>query len=154
MTLQADRLKTGDQLPPLVKTLSQAKIDQFESLSRLVRAPDGVSSLPSNMHTDAAQARRMGMTRPIASGQMSFAFLHELLARTFGDDFLWGGELTVTFIKPVGDGDTITVHGQVQERQDTGRRARFLLDVWIENSSGDKTATGQARVTVPSLLRE
>lgn len=147
-------LSVGDHLPPVSKTLSQEKIDRFEALGRGLRSPGQEQSPPRNIHTDAAQAQRMGLSGPIASGQMSFAYLHELLARQFGDDFLWGGRLAVTFMKPVSSGDTVTARGLVRERQVVGRHTHFTVEVWLENQRGEKTAAGEAQVTVPSPLRE
>jgi hypothetical protein len=144
----------GDRLPPVTKVLSQYKIDRFETVGRGLCLPQEGESPPRNIHTDAAEARERGLPGPIASGQMSFAYLHELLARQFGDDFLWGGHLSVTFVKPVAAGDTVTAHGLVKERQAEGRRTRFIIEVWLENQRGEKTAAGEAQVTVPSPLRE
>lgn len=150
----APALSAGDRLPPVTKVLSQDKIDRFEVLSRALRLPQPGQEPPRNIHTDAAHAQQMGLSGPIASGQMSFAYLHELLARQFGDDFLWGGQLTVTFVKPVAAGDTLTAQGLVREQQAGERRTRFIIEVWLENQQGDKTAAGEAQITVPSPLRE
>ena len=148
-------MPVGHRLAPVTKTVSQDKIDRFESLSRSLRSGQEEPA-PSNLHTDAAQARRMGLAGPIASGQMSFAYLHELLARQFGDDFLWGGRLSVTFVKPVAAGDTVTAQGVVQERRSEagGPRTHYVLEVWLENQRGERTSLGEAQVTVPSPLRE
>ncbi len=148
-------MPVGHRLPSLTKTLSQDKIDRFESLSRALRFGQEEPP-PSNIHTDAAQARRLGLPGPIASGQMSFAYLHELLARQFGDDFLWGGHLSVTFLKPVAAGDTVTAQGQVRECRSEagGRRIHYTLEVWLENQRGERTSWGEAQGTTPSPLRE
>ncbi|MSQ07281.1 MAG: hypothetical protein EXR54_01840 [Dehalococcoidia bacterium] len=143
----------GHRLPSITKTLTQDKIDRFESLSRALRSGQEAPP-PSNIHPDAAQARRLGLPGPIASGQMSFAYLHELLARQFGDDFLWGGHLAVTFVKPVAAGDTVIAQGLVRECRAEGRRIHYTLEVWLENQRGERTSLGEAQVTVPSPLRE
>ena len=146
-------MPVGHRLAPVTKTMSQDKIDRFESLSRALRFGQEEPP-PSNIHTDAAQARRLGLAGPIASGQMSFAYLHELLARQFGNDFLWGGTLSVTFVKPVAAGDTVTAQGVVRECRAEGHRSHYTLEVWVENQRGERTAAGEAQVTVPSPLRE
>jgi hypothetical protein len=150
----APSLSVGERLPPLTRTLSQDKMDRFEALGRSLRSSGQDQSPPVNMHTDAGRARSMGFAGPIASGQMSFAYLHELLARQFGDNFLWGGRLVVTFLKPVMAGDTVTAQGAVRERRSAGGRSIYVLDVWLENQRGEKTAAGESQVTVPTPLRE
>jgi acyl dehydratase len=83
---------------------------------------------------------------------MSFAYLHELLARQFGADFRQGGQLSVTFLKPVYDGDTVTAHGVVIGKDKIEHRTRFTLRVWLENQHGEKTSVGHAQVIIPSPL--
>ncbi|HLF04110.1 MAG TPA: MaoC/PaaZ C-terminal domain-containing protein, partial [Dehalococcoidia bacterium] len=152
-------LPGGERLPPLTKVLSQDKIDRFETLSRGLRPsveavnpraeglrlPQMGQTPPRNIHTDAALAEAMGLSAPIASGQMAFAYLHELLARRFGDDFLWGGQLAVTFVKPLAAGDAVTAHGVIRERRAEERRTQFIIEVWLESQRGDKTAVGEGR---------
>ncbi|GIS83135.1 MAG: hypothetical protein CM1200mP15_17670 [Dehalococcoidia bacterium] len=60
----------------------------------------------------------MGLERPIASGQMSYSYIHELLCREFGIDFRQGGDLSGhLFPKPVYAGDTVTGNGIVEDRR-------------------------------------
>jgi acyl dehydratase len=132
--------------------MTQGKMDLFESVARLAVQPELGGAPPVNIHTDADRARELGLTRPIASGQMSFAYLHELLCRVFGIDFRQGGRLSVTFLKPVYDGDTVTAHGVVQEKERVNGRTRLGLQVWLENQDGIKTCIGEAEVVVPSPL--
>jgi acyl dehydratase len=83
---------------------------------------------------------------------MSFAYLHELLARQFGPDFRQGGHLSVTFLKPVYAGDTLTAHGVVSNKENIDHRTRLGLQVWLENQQGEKTAEGYVEVIIPSPL--
>ena len=152
MTTSAAELKVGDELPGFTKTVTQDKMDRFESVARLAVQPDQGATPPVNIHTDAARAKELGLTRPIASGQMAFAYLHELLSRTFGADFRQGGQLSVTFLKPVYDGDTVTAHGVVQENESVDGRAKIRVQVWLENQEGIKTCAGEAEVLVPSPI--
>lgn len=152
MTTRETTLNVGDQLPSFTKTMTQDKMDLFESVARLAVDPEQGAIPPVNIHTDPARAKELGLTRPIASGQMSFAYLNELLSRTFGIDFRQGGQLSVTFLKPVYDGDTVTAHGVVQEKESVGGRTKLRLQVWMENQEGIKTCAGEAEVVVPSPL--
>ena len=97
--------------------MTQDKMDLFESVARLAVQPEQGAAPSVNIHTDADRAKELGLTRPIASGQMSFAYLNEMLSRAFGIDFRQGGQLSVTFLKPVYDGDTVTAHGACELKQ-------------------------------------
>ena len=152
MTIRSTGLNVGDQLPCFTKTMTQDKMDLFESVARLAVEPDQRAAPPVNIHTDAARAKELGLTRPIASGQMSFAYLNELLSRAFGIDFRQGGQLSVTFLKPVYDGDTVTAHGVVQEKKTINGLANLRLQVWLENQEAVKTCVGEAEVIIPSPL--
>ena len=65
------------------------------------------------------------------------------------DDFHRSGNVNLKFLRPVKDGDTVTVHGQLinREAQDDGFTL-VTVDVYCENQNGDKTAVGQASAKV------
>ena len=146
-------INSGEELAGSVKVITQEAIDRFEYVGQDAAGQDVNGPPPVNIHTDDARAREMGLTRPVASGQMSFAFLHELLARRFGADFRQGGDLSVTFLKPVYGGDSVTAHGVVEEIDTEDGRAVVNLRVWLENQDGVQTCAGRAVVTVPSPLK-
>ena len=125
MTTKAAELKVGDELPGIAKMVTQDKMDRFEAVARLAVHPDQGAVPSDNIHTNSERAKELGLNRPIASGQMSFAYLHELLSRVFGADFRQGGQLAVTFLKPVYDGDTVTAHGVVLENETVDGRAKL-----------------------------
>ena len=149
----AANISTGEELLGSRKVITQEAIDRFEYVGQDAAGQDGNGPPPVNIHTDDARAREMGLTRPVASGQMSFAFLHELLARRFGADFRQGGDLSVTFLKPVYGGDNVTAHGVVEAVGAEGGRVVASLRVWLENQEGVQTCAGRAEVTVPSPFR-
>ena len=142
----------GESLPPISKVITREKIEAFEALGHALRTQGADQSAVANIHTDPGIARQRGLDQPVASGQMSFAFLHEIVARRFGIDFRQGGILSVTFLKPVYAGDVVTAHGVVAGSQLLEGRNRVSLDVWLENQHSEKTAVGRAEVTVPSPL--
>jgi MaoC like domain len=152
--MSAERLglAVGDYLPSLTKLVTQKKMNQFEQAGRLIKSEMPEESIPTNIHTDVKRAREMGLSRPAASSQMSFAYLHELLARQFGIDFRQGGRLSVTFLRPVYAGDVVTAHGMVVKQEKLEHRAKLTLQVWLENQNGERTASGEAEVIIPSPL--
>jgi acyl dehydratase len=152
MTVQQPLWNVGDHLPTLAKAVTREKISRFETVSRMLVSADRVVATPTNIHTDNAVAKELGLNRPVAPDQMSLAYLHELLARQFGANFLQGGELSVTFLKSICDGDVVTAHGKVSKVEQVDHRNKFSLQVWLENQEGEKISIGEAEVIVPSPL--
>ena len=52
--------------------------------------------------------------------------------------------MSVSFIKPVVVGDTLTVRGRVKSRETEGDDVRVTVEVWCENQDGVKTMVGTA----------
>jgi 3-hydroxybutyryl-CoA dehydratase len=132
----------SETLPVITKHITQESINLFESCGILNRA---------NIHNDPElAARRLGTNYAIASGRMSIAFCTEAMRKFVGaDDFHRSGNVNLKFLRPVKDGDTVTVHGQLinREAQDDGSTL-VTVDVYCENQNGDKTAVGQASAKV------
>ena len=150
MNSETNNLDIGYRLNSVSKTLDQDRMDRFEKVGRILITEGEETDEPTNIHTDPEKAKAMGLERPIASGQMSYSYIHEMLCREFGIDFRQGGNLSVTFLKPVYAGDTVTTNGIVEDSQDVDGRRTLSINVWLENQDGNKTSTGSATVTIPS----
>jgi len=150
MNSETNNLDIGYRLNSVSKTLDQDRMDRFEKVGRILITEGEETDEPTNIHTDPEKAKAMGLERPIASGQMSYSYIHEMLCREFGIDFRQGGDLSVTFLKPVYAGDTVTTNGIVEDSQDVDGRRTLSINVWLENQDGNKTSTGSANVTIPS----
>ena len=150
MNSETNNLDIGYRLNSVSKTLDQDRMDRFEKVGRILITEGEETDEPPNIHTDPEKAKAMGLERPIASGQMSYSYIHEMLCREFGIDFRQGGNLSVTFLKPVYAGDTVTTNGIVEDSQDVDGRRTLSINVWLENQDGNKTSTGSANVTIPS----
>ena len=150
MNTETNNLDIGYRLNSVSKTLDQDRMDRFEKVGRILITEGEETDEPTNIHTDPEKAKAMGLERPIASGQMSYSYIHEMLCREFGIDFRQGGNLSVTFLKPVYAGDTVTTNGIVEDSQDVDGRRTLSINVWLENQDGNKTSTGSANVTIPS----
>jgi acyl dehydratase len=122
----------GQELPALVKELSQRRIDVYSGVR------------PRSIHTDEAWAREKGFRTTLAQGMMSTAYVSEMMTRLLGTGFVKGGTLSMAFIKPVYAGDRLTVRGVVKEMRAEGGRMRVVVQVWCENQLGEKTAVGSA----------
>ena len=129
-------VEIGAKMPSVTKKMTQDKINTFEAC--------GITDRP-NIHNDpeAAKAAGIGAT-PIASGRMTSAFIGEIMQKFFGDKWAHAGKTDLTFIRPVRDGDTVTVHAVVKEKAAEGSATRVTFEVWAENQNGDKTAVGTA----------
>jgi acyl dehydratase len=132
----------NETLPVITKVVTQEKINQFESCGILDR---------ENIHNNPELARqRLGTTYPIASGRMSVAFASEALRKFFGPQvFNHTGQVNLKFLRPVKDGDTVTVHGMVNSRQKVEKGTLVTVDIYCENQNGDKTAVGQGSAVIP-----
>jgi acyl dehydratase len=126
------RLAVGAELPPLVKTIAQRQIDCYSGVR------------PHSIHTDPEWARQKGFRAPLAQGMMSTAYVSELMVKFVGPGFVRGGRMSVSFVKPVIVGDTLTLRGRVKSREPEGGRTRVTVEVWCENQDGVKTLVGTA----------
>jgi acyl dehydratase len=122
----------GAALPPLTKTIQQRQIDCFSGVR------------PNSIHTDAEWARKKGFRAPLAQAMMSTAYVSQLMTQFAGEGFVKGGKMSVSFIKPVVVGDTLTVCGRVKSREAEGDKVRVTVEVWCENQDGVKTMVGTA----------
>ena len=123
-------------IPSLTKSITQVKINQFESCGIRDR---------ENIHNSPELAKqRLGTTYPIASGRMSVAFASELLREFFGaDTFHHSGVVNLKFLRPVKEGDTITINGNMNSSQDVDGGTMVIVDISCQNQNGDTTAVGQ-----------
>jgi acyl dehydratase len=128
-------------IPSLTKSITQVKINQFESCGIRDR---------ENIHNSPELAKqRLGTTYPIASGRMSVAFASELLREFFGaDTFHHSGVVNLKFLRPVKEGDTITVSGNMNSSQDVDGGAMVTVDITCQNQDGNTTAVGQGSALV------
>jgi acyl dehydratase len=62
-----------------------------------------------NHHTDAGEAAKIGLPGPLAPGAMLAGYACEAVTMVFGDRWLSGGRLMMTYLAPVWDGDEIIV---------------------------------------------
>lgn len=135
-------LKPGDLLSVVKHRVSTDKMVEFEQV---------IWDRGRNAHSDAGEAKKDGLARPLASGQNQMAFIHEMLEKNFGDGWVYGGRISVRYICPVYDGDELTAGGAVVEVEDGAGTAKLTLDVWCENQEGQKTAAGRAYVGRPQV---
>ena len=128
----AKPLEPGAELPPLKKTIVQRQIDCYSGVR------------PNSIHTDDAWARKKGFKAPLAQAMMSTSYVSQLMVSHFGEGFIRGGKISVSFTKPVVVGDTLSVRGRVKSREPEGDRTRVTVECWCENQDGVMTMVGTA----------
>ena len=135
-------LEVNQQIPSVSKRVTHDSINQFESCGILDR---------ENIHNSPKMAeKRLGTNYAIASGRMSVAFAAESLRKFFGPEvFNHTGTINLKFLRPVKNGDTITVHGAVSYWEEAERGTLVAIDIYCENQDHDKTAVGVGTAVVP-----
>lgn len=98
-----------------------------------------------NLHGNAEAARAAGLSAPIVQGGQLGGYLHEMLVATFGMSFFSTGEVSLTFLKTVKPGDTLTSGGTLTKEVPTDDGAVVDLDIWLTNQNGEKVVVGRAR---------
>lgn len=98
----------------------------------------------SNIHTDAAGARKSGMDRTVAQAMQQVGYLSQMLTAFHGPAWIGDGHLSVKFIRPFYVEDTVTARGAVLGPVDHEGRRHLESEVWVENQHGEKTAVGWA----------
>jgi 3-hydroxybutyryl-CoA dehydratase len=122
----------GQVLPSLAKDVSQRRIDVYSGVK------------PRSIHSDEAWARQKGFRACLAQGMMSTAYVSQMMVNLLGPSFARGGTMSMAFIKPVYADDRLSVHGIIKDKQPDNGATRVVVEVWVENQHGEKTAVGQA----------
>jgi len=110
--------------------------------------PDDPGWPKKNIHTDLEFARSCGLPTRAASGAMFEGYLAELMTELFGEQWLRGGTMTLSFIATVDCGDRLLPHAVVRSKEPNGSVVRFTVDVWCENQHGTKVVVGTAQGSI------
>tara|TARA_B100000676_G_C18062027_1_gene838435 strand:- start:1764 stop:2216 length:453 start_codon:yes stop_codon:yes gene_type:complete len=133
----------GDEITPLVKTMSQEAINDFEGSA-------GVKHPTQFTDTEFAQ-ERLGTAGTIASGRMSVTFCLELMRRNFGSDsFNRTGMVDLRNLRPVRPGNTITFTGKIIDISREANGNKITVEINATNDEGNLTGVGKGSVIVPS----
>jgi len=135
--------EVDQEIPPLCKHMKQERITLFEE--------SGGYMVPT-IHTDVEASKKItGLDVPMASGRMSLSFATECLRRFFGEDvYNRSGVVDLRFVRPVRDGDTVTVGGKILSVVQEPNGRRVTIELSIKNQNGDTTAAGRGSAVVPS----
>lgn len=127
-------IKVGDELTPVVKEITQEKINKYAEASQDFNP----------LHVDPEFAKKTMFGGTIAHGLLSLAYISQMMTNWVSKAWISGGELEVTFLAPVRPGDTITSKGRVIEKDE--ERRVVVCEVYCENQKGEKVVAGKTRV--------
>jgi 3-hydroxybutyryl-CoA dehydratase len=121
----------GEELPLLSKTATIPMCMAFSGPTR-------------NYHNDREMARAWGFPDIVVQGMMSICFLSELMTRSYGQGWFYGGKMDVRLVNVLWGEETLAVRAKVRETAPEGSATRVIHDVWCEKPDGTKTIVGTA----------
>lgn len=132
-------INVGDELPPLVKELTQMQLIMFSAAMWSFY----------KLHWDEGFAKKMGFSAPNAQASLYGAFLSQMLTDWMGDA---GTIRKLSFHNRVMSfpGDTLTCKGKVTKKCTDSGNHLVDFEVWVENQKGQNVCPGQAIVILPS----
>ncbi|ANY10277.1 hypothetical protein AFB00_21595 [Pseudonocardia sp. HH130630-07] len=102
----------------------------------------------SNIHTDAAGARKVGMDRTVAQAMQQVGYLSRMCTAFYGPSFVTGGHLSVKFVNPFYVDDLVTARGAVLGPVTHDGARHLESEVRVEKEDGTRTAVGWAHAPV------
>ena len=134
-----------EQLPTLVKTITQEQLNQYAQ----------ASGDHNPLHLDANFAETTPFGGIIAHGMLTLAFISEMMLKAFGRPWLKSGSLKVRFKGAAYVGDEVETWGEVtkSERLEPGQRITFSVGV-RNRGNGQEIVSGTTTVTVDSILSQ
>ncbi len=100
------------------------------------------------LHNDEEYARSKGHRGRVAFGMLTASFLSTLAGVYLPGKRSLIHEVKIKFAKPVYIGDTLTVEGIVEEKNDT--YSLLMVKVTIRNGDGDKVCRAKMQIGVDS----
>ena len=136
MSAGFEQVEPGMEIPALTKCPSTQQLVMWA----------GASGDYNPIHYDKEFALERGLPGVVVQGQLSTAFLCQMLSDWYGtSDSL--RKLNVSYKGLNFPGDMLTCHGVVKDKSVEDNLV--TLDIWVENPKGEKTVTGTAIVYLP-----
>ncbi len=102
-------------------------------------------------HLQDRSAGREAQIESNGSGQLLAGWLEGQIGRIFGDDFRWGGRLTLAYRAPIVPGDAVTADAVVVERdEDHAGTSSVGLVLAARNQRNERAVVGAASLKIPS----
>lgn len=111
------------------------------------------TALGMGIHDDA-RARTLGFKGALVPGITSLAYVIEMLMNLFGDNWMTSGEISLSFVNPLYEGERVTARAIVRQKRAEDKGLRLFLEVWAENDEGVKVAAGTASGLLPQIAAQ
>ena len=131
---KCDELNIGDEFAPLIKKMTQEKINAYVSTAEDYNP----------IHVDVEYAKTTPFKGTIAPGYQYMAYISELMAREFGEGWYVGGSLDLRLTRPVRPGDTLFTRARVVEKKVENGKKIVLCEVRMENQNNEEVIVGTA----------
>ena len=130
----------GQDLPVMTQLVTQEHVRLY------ARASGDYNPL----HLDEEFAATTQFGKPIAHGMLALALISEMMAQTFGQHWLHGGNMRARFKGPVFVGEKVSIHGKVTREVEEERGRRISCSIALQNSKGEDAETATITVLLPT----
>ena len=139
MSVFFEDVKVGDEIPPLVKEITDIQLNMFSAAMWSFY----------RLHWDEKFAQEKGFPHPNVQASLYGAFLSQLLTDWMGPD---GALKKLGYNNRVMcyPGDTLTCKGKVTGKYVNNGGNFAECDVWVENQKGHNVSPGTATISLPS----
>ena len=132
-------VRPGDDIPPWTMPLVDPA--RMRTMAAILRDP-----YPVHWDREANAAIGLG-GRVVNQGPLNLGYVVNMLLAWAGPSCV--RRLSVSFGRPVRDGDQVTARGRVVSVSDDGGERRATCEVWLDRD-GEHVVTGTAIVALPS----
>ena len=141
--LELDKMHQGDNLPLVVKHVTQRDINLYAKASGDFNP----------IHIDESFAAQTPFGGTIAHGMLILAYMSEVMTRAFGKNWFSGGKLSARFKMPARPEDTVTVSGRISSIERREGVSYVNCELESNNQRGETLVIGNAVVKLSSSPR-
>jgi len=135
-------IRKGKTLPPVVKHITQGKINLYAEASGDFNP----------IHVNESFAAQTPLGGTIAHGMLILAYVSELMTLAFGQSWLSGGKLSVRFKAPARPGDIVTVTGRIDSTEGKNGISYANCSLECYNQKGEAIVTGEAAIKLAESI--
>ena len=139
--------------PPPYQSISDVESQPLQLLPALEKRVDKHTwNLFKHFNREFEIGDSVSMTEQETGSLLAFAYAHELLAETYGMNFLKGGLLNVMFCDSLSPDQTCTISAQVNKISEVSGRTRTDLNILVRRQDNILAASGKATILIPSPI--
>ncbi len=141
-------LPIGYQFPTRARKMTQERMTVYSDMEASCCVGD-VQIAEPNIHTDSEFAKSKGLPDTIADGLITTAWIESVLRDILGTGYIKGGSLMTKYIRPVLDGDEVTLTMILKDKKNENNATRLLIDIVCTNQKGEAVVVGSASGLTP-----